>query len=235
MLEWVDLDPLEGLHAEVSLFWTGGLSSTFRLIELIRSGVDVQPIYLAAVIDLRRSRSQELAAMASLTALLRERYPQGGQLRELMIVEKIPDNAWVAQQASVLGYGPSRRAAMAAQWVALCGFAEAHHVPIEVGTTRGDRLAALLRGSVDGDGGSCSVDPARLQTVQQDAQMIFHRLRFPLLQHTRADLVRQARMLRVTDVLAQTWSCWFPSAAHPCQRCPMCRRRLAVLSASFPS
>lgn len=55
----------------VKLLWTGGWDSTFRLVELSRQNVTVQPIYLFG--DSRASEKLERIAMSKIIELLKQK------------------------------------------------------------------------------------------------------------------------------------------------------------------
>ena len=43
---------------------------------------------------------------------------------------------------------------------------------------------------------------------------------------TKEQLLQQSKENRFDDILAYTWSCWFPKNSHPCGKCPMCKERV---------
>lgn len=53
----------------ISVLWTGGLDSSYRMVQLSRRHVRVQPYYLS---DNRRSEQQELNSIAEVTRDIQE-------------------------------------------------------------------------------------------------------------------------------------------------------------------
>ena len=56
----------------ISIFWTGGYDSTFRVVQLSRCEITIQPIYLS---DNRKSEKNELMAIEEITSMLKK-HPQ---------------------------------------------------------------------------------------------------------------------------------------------------------------
>ena len=223
------LTGLDDLQTKVHLFWTGGFDSTFRILQLLDDGVDVQPIYISQKIDVRKNHAFEFAAMMQLSEVIRRRF-QDASLHDLLVVDEVPENSWVSRCASTIRYGTSHKTPMGAQYVSLCRFAEAHHAPIEISIEIGGRAERLLRNYVTGEDGACRLDPDRLRTEKEQALMIFHRLRFPLIHLMKSDMMDEAEQRGFLEILSQTWTCWFPRKGRPCGRCKMCRSRPEMLS-----
>lgn len=58
----------------IEIFWTGGFDSTFRVVQLSRYPINLQPVYCSGVArDIRKSECYELRAIKQITSLLREK------------------------------------------------------------------------------------------------------------------------------------------------------------------
>jgi 7-cyano-7-deazaguanine synthase len=207
------------------VFWTGGFDSTFRLAQLLAGGVDVQPIYVSQRLDIRKNRAQEVAAMATLTDRLRARFSGQATLRDTLHVTQVSRNARIREQAARIGYGPSHRERMGAQYVVLCEFAAAYHAPVEIGIEIGGRAERMLRGLTRGDGARRRIAPEKLLKAGDKPLLMFADLRFPLLTMTKQDMLLEAHSGGYRTVLRETWSCWFPRGGKPCGKCSMCKQR----------
>ena len=59
------------MNEKINLLWTGGLDSTFRLVELAHNEIEIQPYYIFD--EGRCSLSKEITAMKKILSLLRDK------------------------------------------------------------------------------------------------------------------------------------------------------------------
>lgn len=59
-----------------NVFWTGGQSSTYRIIELLLSGYTVKPFYLCYSLDGEKGIGERVMTLNKLSNLIKHRYPQ---------------------------------------------------------------------------------------------------------------------------------------------------------------
>ena len=76
----------------VAVFWTGGWDSSYRVIELSRMNVNIQPVYILD--ESRRSHSRELNSIKVITEMLKQRQETIADFLPIDIinVSDIPDN-----------------------------------------------------------------------------------------------------------------------------------------------
>ena len=64
---------------------------------------------------------------------------------------------------------------------------------------------------------------------------IFKNLRFPIINMTKEEMLKDSKNKKFDDVLYKTWSCWYPigwrpdqneKLREPCGICPMCKQRI---------
>ena len=79
------------------VFWTGGWDSTFRMVQLSRQDLVIQPVYIGG--DNRPSERIELATMNTISALLTQHQGTKAKILPLKIVQKedIPPNAEITE------------------------------------------------------------------------------------------------------------------------------------------
>lgn len=84
----------------IEIFWTGGFDSTFRVVQLSRYPIMLQPVYITGIAsDVRKNEYYELRAIKQITALLKEKPETKAEILPLKIVgnhiedkvEKDPD------------------------------------------------------------------------------------------------------------------------------------------------
>lgn len=73
------------MNDKIDLLWTGGLDSTYRMVELSRRSCVVQPHY---ILNDRKSREKELQAMDTILRLLRNNKNTRATLLEPIFVPK---------------------------------------------------------------------------------------------------------------------------------------------------
>ena len=72
---------------EYEIFWTGGFDSTYRVVELSRFPIIIQPVYCVGVAtDIRKNEKYELNAIKRISDLLREKKETKAEIRPLKIV-----------------------------------------------------------------------------------------------------------------------------------------------------
>lgn len=69
------------------IFWTGGFDSTFRVVQLSRLPIRIQPVFCTGVAtDIRKSQFYELRAIKRITELLRQKPETKAEILPLKIV-----------------------------------------------------------------------------------------------------------------------------------------------------
>lgn len=222
----VDLIVAEALKSSKDiryLFWTGGVDSTYRLIELVLDGHTVQPIYISDKIDIRRNSEQELKTMEKLIKVIND-FTTAGKVLPLKNIKTVPESNKITELASIIGYGPSYKKRMGSQYEALCRFADSFPHPIEIGIEIGGRAEKLLRNRVSGAGGDCKIDANKIKDFPE--LKIYSNMRFPLIHLTKRNIYNKAQSMGVIKILKDTFTCWYPKAGMThCGRCEMCRAR----------
>ena len=87
----------------ISIFWTGGWDSSYRIVELSRQGVEIRPIY---ILDPKReSNRRELEAIEIITGMLEERCETTSKFLPLSIVnvDDIAPDESITEAAKSLG------------------------------------------------------------------------------------------------------------------------------------
>ena len=81
----------------VHIFWTGGLDSTYRVVELSRQACVIQPHYI--IIDGRKTVKNELKAISDITAILNSDKRSKAKILPLLNVRRV---SWKSMQISCL-------------------------------------------------------------------------------------------------------------------------------------
>ncbi len=184
----------------VKVLWTGGWDSTFRMIQLARSGREVQPYY---VIDTgRRSSLKEIKQMQAIKNCLRVKYPES----------KIHDINFIELSSIAVDVK----------------FSEAHE-RLKKQRFMGDQyvwIAALANGVDNLE--LCIHSDDKAEFFNQDAAMgadqelIFGNLNFPILAYTKLDMEEEAKQNGELDILNMSWFCFDPIGDTSCGTCNPC-------------
>lgn len=224
----------------VSIFWTGGFDSTFRVCQLLfDEKKKVQPIYLLCddvdspstnMIDHRKNTDKELESMEKIKNYLLTKYPDiGRRLNKLLIVNKIPINFEYDKMAQIVHNKLGYFARTYTQYERMARFSKYYPGKyIEVGVDKcGTGLDRATKKYRIGKGGSCRI---RDNLYGNDrCMLIFKKFRMPIVHLDKKEMYNIALKGSYEDILGMTWSCWMPINGNPCGRCEMCQKRLKIV------
>lgn len=204
----------------VSIFWTGGYDSTFRVCQLSRQEVIIQPYYLS---EGRPSEEYEKKAVQVISEKLRNAPGTKALIRkpiQVSLEERFTDPAVEA------AFGVLRKQAfMGAQYKRLGAFAL--KVPgIEMSIHKDDKAVAIIQqfGQLmavpDVCGASYVLDPAHSKA---ELVTLFGNLRFPLVNYTKLDMMSEYEKMGLSEIITDTWFCHHPMNGQPCGTCNPCK------------
>lgn len=213
------------MKGEIDLLWTGGLDSTYRLIELSRRSCVVQPHY---ILDGRKSRNKELHAMYTILRLLRKNKNTRATLHDPLLIEKdsLAKDSDIFDSWMMLFPGKGTKSN---QYYPLAKYAVQNHLHLEMGlqfSHNGTIVKAidesLLIPHPDKDYDVLMIDQSR---ADQDTINIFGNFYFPksLFHKEKKEEIAELYALGYKDVVKHTWSCLKPIWGFPCGHCLPCR------------
>ncbi len=209
----------------INILWTGGLDSTYRMVELSRRPCIVQPYY---VLDNRASQKQELHAMESILRLLREDKKTRATLLDTIHVNEESLSTDYQILDSWLRLFPGR-GTRSKQYYYLAIFAEQHHLHLEIGiqfSPNGTVAKAidepLLIPHPDADYDALMIDHSR---ADQDTINLFGHFYFPksLYHKMKNEEVEDMQAMGAGEIIKHIWFCLTPIMGHPCGHCLPCR------------
>ena len=202
-----------------NVFWTGGWDSTFRVLQLARSGATVQPHYL--VDPSRKSTKTELLAIEQITRLIQARYP--GTLRPLVM--RNSDELEIGREIRVAYESILREIFIGAQYMYLAAYWEetaidGFELSIPVYSQPGIGLHRVI---------SPYLVPLSESSykLKDDAPgpllVLFGRGIFPILDFSKLRMKHAVQQWGDADILEQSWFCHTPFLGrHPCGTCGPC-------------
>lgn len=211
----------------VNILWTGGLDSSFRVIELSQiEGLSIQPWYI--VDPVRNSLKNELRAIHTITDIVRKHPRTKSNLLDLKTIslnEILPDERITAafnrlHDKHVIGH----------QYDLIARYAAQHNIRFEMSLEKSDRSKAYacvetelkLVSFQDGD---YSVLRADTDASSCDGKLIYSNIDLPtsLWGMTKLEEVEKLRTMGHGDTVKHTWFCHSPAFGHPCGHCNPCR------------
>jgi hypothetical protein len=210
---------MDNKNERISLLWTGGWDSTFRLLQLLF--VENLPVQTTYIIDLqRRSTHRELEAMAGIRGEILRRLndPDFFPPTNIYLKDHFPCYPDIAEAHKRIR--ASTTIGKQYEWLA-CYARFTDLSDIELCMHWLEPLPSLHKYIFD----NVDLENRRTATLNpsHDVQCIFGRFKFPLLHFTKAEMGEHAENNGFLDVLQQSWFCHKPILGKPCGSCTPCR------------
>ena len=211
---------------QVNVFWTAGLDSTCRIVELASSeGYDIQPYYLLD--EKRRSHGIELRRIASMTELIRSNPATRSRLRDILVVNLKEINI---DPGIVESWKPAHtKYSLGRQYYWIASFLRERGLVAEISLEKGEYGATLAINSecskrIEGLGNYrvYRVEPERSTKTGRD---LFENLAMPLSiwNLTKQEEAAMIKDLGYEEVFELTWFCHKPIFGLPCGHCHPCQ------------
>lgn len=204
-------------------FWTGGFDSTFRICQLSREDVVIQPIY---VIDpQRKSVKQEIAAIERITAMLTERACKAEikpliihNLRDIVIDPHITEAFLELKKAVKLG-DQYEWLAQVSKWYPAVELGAEKHFDGFGGCSSTVRKFGVMAfeeniGYIDQSQSSAALN------------MVMGNFRFPIINCTGLYMTNMLHEWGYDDIIAKAWFCHTPVRGKPCGVCRPCQQKI---------
>lgn len=215
----------------VNVLWTGGYDSSFRMVQLSKIGVVIQPYYLS---DNRKSEKNELNAIAQITADIKKNPQTKCTILPLIVsnVSEVKPNAEITKSFRKL----RKVARIGTQYDWLARFSEEHSLQgLELGIEKAascqvvtifNKFNAKLELVNDGDVAYYQIDGDQ---SDPDLMNVFGRFHYPspLYDMTKTDMLAEYKRLGFEDTVTKTWFCFNPINNKPCGLCNPCKSTLS--------
>ena len=207
---------------QINILWTGGMDSTFRVVELSRCQCTIQPYYV--VIGKRKSRRYELNAIDKISRILREDVRTQAKLLDPIIVYEHE----LSRDSNIFDSWYRLMKGQSWQYYVLAKFANQHHIEVEMGiqfspngTVARHVDETLLVPDSDPNYDVMVIDKDR---AAQDTLTVFGGFCFPksLFHKTKKEEIETLRRDGYENVLKHVWFCFNPTWGFPCGHCPPC-------------
>ena len=210
----------------VHILWTGGLDSTYRVVELSRTDCVIQPHYIVLK---RGSIKNELRAIRKITNLLQKDGRTKARIMPPVIVtpdelEPYPDIQFVWDRLQKKKNFQSR------QYPILTCYARKKNIKLEMGLqfSENGTVVKVLDESVLVDHPEYDdvmmVDPEKGES-EWASYIMFRDFLFPksLFHKTKREEIDELKQQGYGKVLKHVWTCYKPILGLPCGHCFPCR------------
>jgi hypothetical protein len=232
------------------IFWTGGYSSTFILIQaLIIEGYPVQPIYIKCQtlddkfsIQGKQSQQKEIETMSRLRSTILTDYPHlKPMFLPTMYVYSIKKDYDISNKFRQVYKQFSFFSPDVNQFERLARFSIHYDKNIEIGLIKtGTSLDYASSGIRINEGTkNCQLnnkqellklnnEPNNINPIKDYGNLdIFRSFRFPIIHMTKEDIKRLSARQKVVYLLQMTWTCWYPNnIGKPCNKCHQCSKKM---------
>jgi len=203
------------MHSDnpISIFWTGGWDSTFRVLyQVIIKKETIQPYYIKGLG--RASQSLEISTMESIKRALYNQFPDTKGLikdTEFIRSDNIPVTKSIKNSFMVI----QKKYNLGNQYYFMAEFAKKSAISnIEV-CIQGELTISKYISEED----PIHIDP---QYTETDFYNIFGSFAFPILNMSKLEMKRIATKHNFIDLLNKSWFCHYPINANPCGVCLPC-------------
>lgn len=208
----------------IKVLWTGGWDSTFRIVELSRRKVIIEPIYV--IDDGRISVDYELKAMNNIIDVLMKKKKTLAKIEPITFINKkdIPENEDITKAYEIIrnitNLGSQH------EWLARLAYV---NPGLEIGTEAGSKEVSHIIHAIedfgvlefDGEIGYLNKEKSTPEGV-----LVFGNLRFPIIKKTERDMLKLIREWKYEDVMENIWFCHAPLKGEPCGMCHPCQVKI---------
>ena len=210
----------------VHILWTGGLDSTYRVVELSRQKCVIQPHYV--IVD-RRNIEYELKAISEITNILSH---DKRTIAEIRPVETFPKCELEEYEDIQLAWDflHENKNFKSKQYPLLTRYARQKKLKLEIGFqfSENGTVARLIDESCLMDcpdnGDVMMIDPER-GSQEWASFTLFQDFLFPksLYHKTKREEIEELKRLGYDKVLKKVWTCYAPVLGMPCGHCFPCQ------------
>ncbi|MDE6091226.1 MAG: hypothetical protein K2G41_11070 [Duncaniella sp.] len=210
----------------VNILWTGGLDSSFRVIELSQMNVIIQPYYIED--SARKSKRYELNAISQISDIIRSHPKTKATLLDVKLIQMddIPIDHRITQAFQEL----HSKYIIGHQYDLIARYALHNNIRFEMSLEKSDRSKAVncieteckLLPYIDGDYKVYRIDP---NSSTDNGMCIFSNIDLPisLWNLTKVEEVARLKEMGHFNTVKHTWFCHFPVWGLPCGHCNPCQ------------
>jgi 7-cyano-7-deazaguanine synthase in queuosine biosynthesis len=205
----------------IHVLWTGGLDSSYRMVQLSRRMVQIQPYYLR---DNRRSERLELSSIAEITKEIQEHPDTRCTVLPLVtcrVSEIAPDKEITRAYRSL-----RRTTNIGSQYDWLARFAKTID-GLELCIHDADKaLKCIVKWGALKPQQDIANAPYHVIDAHRSSTNLFRvfgRFRFPIIEKTKLEMIEDFKRWGFEQTMHKTWFCFTPIDGKPCGLCNPCK------------
>ncbi len=209
----------------VNILWTGGWDSTYRIVELSRQNVTIQPIYCCD--PGRKSTQKEMDTMEAIrNALINKEGTIATFLPIISVnIDSIPINEKITNAYKEI----CKKVKLGSQYEWLAGLSQIYP-NLELGLEKpyGDdfssgNVAISTFGKFKLENGIKVID---CDNSSEECKIIFSRFKFPIVDLTELEMAENIKKWGYEDIMKMIWFCHTPIKGKPCGVCRPCQQKM---------
>lgn len=211
----------------VHILWTGGLDSTYRVVELSRKECVIQPHYIT--LTGRGTVENELKAISDITAILKSDKRTKAEIRpvEIFPMDELEEFADIQSAWELLH---EKKGFNSTQYSRLARYARQKKLKLEMGIQFSENGSvaevvdeSYLTDCPDRDD-VMMIDPVK-GSHEWASFTLFQDFLFPksLYHKTKKEEIEELKSLGYGKVLKKVWTCFNPVLGMPCGHCFACK------------
>ena len=209
----------------VHILWTGGLDSTYRVVELSRQKCVIQPHYVVV----RKNVEYELKAISEITNILIHDIRTIAEIRPVEILQKSELEDYEDIQLA-WDFLHEKKKFNSTQYPMLACYARQKKLKLEMGIQFSESGSVVeivdesyLTDCPDNDD-EMIIDPEK-GSREWASFTLFQDFLFPksLYHKTKRDEIEELKRLGYDEVLKKVWTCFRPVFGMPCGHCFACQ------------
>ena len=208
----------------VHIFWTGGWDSTYRIVELSRMPVTVQPVY--CIDKERRSLERERSAMNAILSALEQKPETRAEFLPIkqIDIETLPENKEITEAYKTIC--KTVRLGSQYEWLAKVAL---NFPGIETGIEKPNGEFSGCFEAIDTFGKLSRVnDTWKIDPLASSRELclLFGNLSFPIIMTTELEMRENIKKWHYEDVMRSIWFCYSPVNGKPCGVCRPCEQKM---------
>jgi len=210
----------------VNILWTGGWDSTYRMVELSRMDVIIQPLYVYA--EGRISEKYEIRAMEKIINKLNNKTKTKATI---LPIDYIPFNSIDKNRSITAAYeNIANEIPLGGQYEWLPCLALKYN-NLEIGIEKAPPEQSGAINAIQNYGQmyyNKKLDTFLLDTKNStdDLSLLFNNLSFPIIDKTGLEMKDNITQWGYKDVMENVWMCFTPIFGKPCGLCNPCKSKI---------
>ncbi|WP_289130536.1 hypothetical protein [uncultured Clostridium sp.] len=204
---------------KVNILWTSGWDSTFRLMQLLEKGeVKIQPYYI--IDENRASTDIEIKKMNEIINMSIEKW---NHCKELILPIKYINKNKINEYSNIINsFNKLKKQSFIGSQYEWLGCVSHDVKELELCIHEDDKAHAFIKdyvvqkGDIEGKFYTISED------ADEDVLNVFGNYKFPILDYTKLDMMKEAEEKNFKDIMMNTWFCHTPINGEACGKCNPC-------------